>query len=101
MRERRMGKGASLGKEAVLADSGWAGEKSDLFSILLGWRGIRRDGSVPYRAGVPHGLRLGGRNWKSDYTRMPGVGYKNAEQRREKSCSRWKVANVSAQNMAE
>jgi hypothetical protein len=30
-----MGKGASLGKEAVLADSGRAGEKSDFFSILL------------------------------------------------------------------
>jgi hypothetical protein len=39
-----MGKGASLGKEAVLADSGrvggvaaqgQAGEKSDFFSILL------------------------------------------------------------------
>jgi len=35
MRERCMGKGASLGEEAVLADSGWAGEKSDSFSILL------------------------------------------------------------------
>ena len=34
-RERRMGKGASLGEEAVLADSGRAGEKSDLFSILI------------------------------------------------------------------
>ena len=31
-----MGKGASLGEEAVLADSGRAGEKSDFFSILLG-----------------------------------------------------------------
>ena len=30
-----MGKGASLDKEAVLADSGRAGEKSDFFSILL------------------------------------------------------------------
>jgi hypothetical protein len=29
-----MGNGASLGKEAVLADSGRAGEKSDFFSIL-------------------------------------------------------------------
>jgi acyl-coenzyme A synthetase/AMP-(fatty) acid ligase len=28
MRERCMGKGASLGKEAVLADSGWVGEIS-------------------------------------------------------------------------
>jgi hypothetical protein len=37
-RERRMGKGASLGKKAVLADSGRAGEKSDFFSILLGKR---------------------------------------------------------------
>jgi len=36
MRERCMGKGASLGEEAVLADSGRAGEKSDFFSILLG-----------------------------------------------------------------
>jgi hypothetical protein len=44
MRERRTGKGASLGKEALLADSGragkvpaggWAGEKTDFFSILL------------------------------------------------------------------
>jgi len=26
MRKRCMGKGASLGKEAVVADSGWAGE---------------------------------------------------------------------------
>ena len=31
----RMGKGASLGKEAVLADSGRAGEKTDYFSVLL------------------------------------------------------------------
>ena len=40
-----MGKGASLGKEAVSADSGWAGEvarqgrvgeKGDFFSILRG-----------------------------------------------------------------
>ena len=31
-----MGKGVSLGKEAVLADSGRAGEKSDFFNILLG-----------------------------------------------------------------
>jgi hypothetical protein len=31
-----MGKGASLGKEAVVATSGRAGEKGDLFSILLG-----------------------------------------------------------------
>jgi hypothetical protein len=30
------GQGASLGEEAVLADSGWAGEKSGLLSILLG-----------------------------------------------------------------
>jgi len=30
-----MGKGASLGKEPVLADSGRAGEKSDFISILL------------------------------------------------------------------
>jgi hypothetical protein len=30
-----MGKGASMGKEAVLADSGRAGEKSDFISILL------------------------------------------------------------------
>ena len=30
-----MGKGASLGKEAVLADSGRGGEKSDFFSIVL------------------------------------------------------------------
>ena len=30
-----MGKGASLGEEAVLADSGRAGEMSDFFSILL------------------------------------------------------------------
>ena len=30
-----MGKGASLGEEAVLADSGRAGEKIDFFSILL------------------------------------------------------------------
>ena len=34
-RERRMEKGASLGKEAVLAASGRAGEKIDFFSILL------------------------------------------------------------------
>jgi hypothetical protein len=32
-----MGKGGSLGKEAVLANSGRAGEKSDVFNILLGW----------------------------------------------------------------
>ena len=31
-----MGKGASLGKEAVLAASGRAGEKGDFFSILSG-----------------------------------------------------------------
>ena len=30
-----MGKGASLGKEAALTDSGWAGEKGDFFSSLL------------------------------------------------------------------
>ena len=30
-----MGKGASLGKEVVLATSGRVGEKSDIFSILL------------------------------------------------------------------
>mgnify|MGYP001351489606 CR=1 FL=1 len=35
MRERRMGQGAFLGEEAVLADSGRAGEKGDFFSILL------------------------------------------------------------------
>jgi hypothetical protein len=35
MRERRMGKDASLGEEAVLADSGRAGEKSDSPSILI------------------------------------------------------------------
>ena len=29
-----MGQGASLGEEAVLADSGRAGENSDFFSIL-------------------------------------------------------------------
>jgi hypothetical protein len=34
-RERRMEKGASLGKEAVLAALRRAGEKSDFFSILL------------------------------------------------------------------
>jgi hypothetical protein len=42
--ERRPGEGASLGEEAVLADSGqagevarqgWAGEKGVIFSILL------------------------------------------------------------------
>ena len=36
MRERCPGKGAFLGEEAVLADSGRAGEKGDFFSILLG-----------------------------------------------------------------
>ena len=44
MRDRRTGKGASVGKEAVLADSGragkvsargWADEKTDFFSILV------------------------------------------------------------------
>jgi hypothetical protein len=35
-RVRGMGKGASLGKEAVLADSGRTGEESDFPSILLG-----------------------------------------------------------------
>jgi hypothetical protein len=30
-----MGKGAPLGKEAVLTALGWAGEKSDCFRILL------------------------------------------------------------------
>ena len=34
-RERCIGKGASLGKEAVFTESGRAGEKSDFFSILL------------------------------------------------------------------
>jgi len=34
MRERRIGTGASLGKEAVLAASGRAGEKSDVFNRL-------------------------------------------------------------------
>ena len=29
-----MGEGVSLGKEAVLADSGRAGEKTDYFSVL-------------------------------------------------------------------
>jgi len=40
-RVRGMGKGASLGKEAVLADSRRAGEKSDFISILLGHRESR------------------------------------------------------------
>ena len=35
MRERCMGKGAALGKEAGLAATGRAGEKSDFFCILL------------------------------------------------------------------
>jgi hypothetical protein len=38
-----LGKGASLGKEAVLAGSGRAGEKGDFFSILL-WNVVENSG---------------------------------------------------------
>ena len=36
-----MGKGASLGEEAVLADAGRAGERSGFFSMLLEVQGVR------------------------------------------------------------
>ena len=44
-----MGKGASLGPEAVLAASGQAGEKSDFFRILLRGRYGPQDRTVPHR----------------------------------------------------
>ena len=46
-RARRRGKGASLGKVAVLALSGRAGEKSDFFSRLLEYNRANQQGAAP------------------------------------------------------
>ena len=46
-RERGMGKGAALSKEAVLAASGRAGEKSDVFNSLLEDNWAIKQGSAP------------------------------------------------------
>jgi hypothetical protein len=54
MRERCMGKGASLGKEAVLAASGWAGG-------VAAWVGRVRRAIFqhPVREGVQHDRGVG------------------------------------------
>ena len=49
MRERSLVKGASLGKEAVLADSGWAGEAT---------AGVGRVRTAPFSTPVTERIRL-------------------------------------------